>query len=321
MKKIKTVLLLIASISVVSCIFIGGCIDDIPYTPEDHSVVIEGKEDIYSTITDAINNAVNGDTILVGAGLYNESLIINKSITLVGDGKDTTTISGNLTGDVIYVSADYVTITGFTIQNAGNQSSPGVDAGIDVHSSYNTISDNNISSNGLNGLHFYIASKNNTITHNTISDNNYGIWLENASKNNISSNTVSSSTTYGIYIKSWSNNNLISNNVVTGNDLGARIKSSSGNTVSGNLFANNQRGLYFCCGATGNIAFSNSLINNSQWNASDNLNNQWDDGTYGNYWGDYSGPDTNGDGIGDAPYYISEGKSVDRYPLMEPPEI
>ena len=57
------------------------------------------------------------------------------------------------------------------------------------------------------------------------------------------------------------------------------------------------------------------------WNASDNLNNQWDDGTYGNYWGDYTGPDTNGDGIGDAPYYISEGKSVDRYPLMESPEI
>ena len=320
MKKIKAVLLLIASISIILCVFISGCTDD-TYNFSNDSVVIEGKEDIYSTITDAINNAIDGDTILVGAGLYNESLIITKSITLVGDGKDTTIISGNLTGDVIHISISHVTITGFTIQNAGNQSSPGIDAGIDIRSSYNTISNNNIISNGLYGIHLYIASKNNTVTHNTISDNNYGICLENASKNDISSNTVTSSTLYGVYLKSRSNNNLITNNVVTDNDLGARIKSSSGNTVTANLFANNQRGLYFCCGAIGNIAFSNSFINNSQWNASDNLNNQWDNGTYGNYWGDYNGPDTNGDGIGDAPYYISEGKSVDRYPLMEPPAI
>ena len=120
MKKIKAALLLVASISIILCIFISGCTDDTSNV-SDQSVIIEGKEAVYSTITDAINNAVNGDTILVGAGLYNESLIINKSITLVGDGKETTIISGNLTGDVIYVSVDYVTITGFTIQNAGTE--------------------------------------------------------------------------------------------------------------------------------------------------------------------------------------------------------
>jgi nitrous oxidase accessory protein NosD len=179
MKKINAVLLLIAPISVILCIFISGCTDDTSNV-SDHSVVIEGKEDIYSTITDAINNAVNGDTLLVGAGLYNESLIINKSITLVGDGKETTIISGNLTGDVIHISISHVTITGFTIQNAGIEYySKGTDAGIDIRSDYNTISDNNIISNGNYGLYFHTASNNNTITYNIFSENKYGIYSNN----------------------------------------------------------------------------------------------------------------------------------------------
>jgi nitrous oxidase accessory protein NosD len=75
--------------------------------------------------------------------------------------------------------------------------------------------------------------------------------------------------------------------------------------------------LYFCCGANNNVVFGNVFMNNSQWNADDSLNNQWDDGTHGNYWDDYNGSDADGDGIGDTPYYISNGKNEDRYPLME----
>jgi hypothetical protein len=38
----------------------------------------------------------------------------------------------------------------------------------------------------------------------------------------------------------------------------------------------------------------------------------------GNFWNDYSGKDSNGDGMGDIPYSISGGNNQDRYPLMEP---
>ena len=43
--------------------------------------------------------------------------------------------------------------------------------------------------------------------------------------------------------------------------------------------------------------------------------NSWDNGTFGNYWSDYNGTDSNGDGIGDIPYYINDG-NIDNHPLM-----
>ena len=49
----------------------------------------------------------------------------------------------------------------------------------------------------------------------------------------------------------------------------------------------------------------------------DTGSNTWDDSSEGNYWSDYNGTDSNGDGIGDIPYYIDgAGNATDRYPLM-----
>jgi nitrous oxidase accessory protein NosD len=59
---------------------------------------------------------------------------------------------------------------------------------------------------------------------------------------------------------------------------------------------------------------------NNALNAQDVCSNIWHDNILkeGNYWDDYTGNDTDGDGIGDTPYDISGGANQDIYPLMQP---
>jgi len=101
--------------------------------------------DDYSTIQKAISNANSGDTIYVRAGTYYENLIVDKSVTLEGENRDTTIIDGGGNGDVIRVAADYITITGFTITNSGNNKI--TRTGVKLWASYANISGNIISYN------------------------------------------------------------------------------------------------------------------------------------------------------------------------------
>jgi nitrous oxidase accessory protein NosD len=75
----------------------------------------------YHTIQTAINEANAGDTILVGPGTYNESLTIDKSVTLrSAKGAAETTLDGDHSSENYYmvkIKADNVTLDGFTITN------------------------------------------------------------------------------------------------------------------------------------------------------------------------------------------------------------
>jgi len=306
-------------ISIITSIsIICGCIND---ESTGKTVIIKGKDGTFLTIMEAIKESSNGDTILVSEGLYSETLIIDKTILLIGENSDDTIISGDETGDVIYINADYVNISGFTIKNSGKIDYPNVDSGIHINSDNNIISDNNIFSNDNCGIYIY-SSSNNTITNNYFYHMKYGIYLEYSTRNNISSNIISSNIEYGIYLSYLSNNNTISDNIFSDNKYGGQIKGSQENEIIRNLFRNNKMGLYFCCGGSNNIISHNIFINNSEWHAKGYPINKWDDGKSGNYWDDYNGTDSDGDGIGDIPYEIigyinQEDINADRYPLIE----
>ena len=75
----------------------------------------------YNKIQDAINAVSNRDTIFVYEGIYDENIILNKSINLIGENKETTIINGNSVKDVIIVTSEKIIIKGFTIRNSGNK--------------------------------------------------------------------------------------------------------------------------------------------------------------------------------------------------------
>ena len=53
----------------------------------------DGQRD-YASIQSAINNAVEGDVLYVHAGTYNEHIVVNKALTIIGNGSSDTIVSG-----------------------------------------------------------------------------------------------------------------------------------------------------------------------------------------------------------------------------------
>ena len=88
----------------------------------------------YTTIQSAINDAVDGDTVFVYNGTYtykksgNRGMIDirEKSISLIGEDKNTTILDGNFTNGhgIVHVDAEIFSISGFTIKNSWGITGP-----------------------------------------------------------------------------------------------------------------------------------------------------------------------------------------------------
>ncbi|NIQ05350.1 MAG: hypothetical protein GWO20_06370 [Candidatus Korarchaeota archaeon] len=103
-------------------------------------------------------------------------------------------------------------------------------------------------------------------------------------------------------------------------EAGIRFYSASNtNTITNNTITNhNYYGILLRSDSTGNCVYRNDVIDNDV-NAEDTYGgNAFNSSNIGNYWGDYTGSDTDDDGIGDIPYDISgEGGSKDYLPSIE----
>lgn len=239
----------------------------------------------WNTIMKGIGNVKEGGTVYVNHGTYYENVEAYKKLILKGNGMPIINAQGS--GSPIKVSADGITIDGFYVTGSSN-SYP--NAGISVLYNNNFIV-NNTAENNFKGI--YLAANNNTIAGNNISFNR---------------NTNISDGIYG-----GSDNNTIMNNVIIGNwDEGIQIGGNN-NVFIGNTIASNSNAGIELSGSF--IFYHNNIINNTIYQSEDS-NQSWNFNREGNYWSDYTGSDTNGDGIGDTPYYI-QGGSKDNYPFMK----
>jgi parallel beta-helix repeat protein len=172
---------------------------------------------------------------------------------------------------------------------------------------------------------FVHNSSANTIADNLVLKGGIGIFLHSSFQNEVSGNSVTDSSS-GITLE-FSTENIIDGNIVLGGFIGIRLDGSNENTVRKNVVKDcEQLALSFWRNASQNLFYLNSLINNTR-NVQESRPefqafpiNIWDNGTVGNYWGDYNGTDSDGDGIGDIPYIIDENNQ-DNYPLAEPHAI
>ncbi len=161
----------------------------------------------YSTIQEAIYNASDGDTIFVydDSSPYIENVVVNIRINLIGENKETTVIDGNGSGNVVYISANEVEITGFTITHG----TTGIY--LDGSTENVTISRNIITENDVYGISFSGFCERNNIIENIISHNLNGTYFSAGSYNEIYGNTFEENE-WGIQFILWCNENRIMRN-------------------------------------------------------------------------------------------------------------
>jgi len=204
----------------------------------------------YTTIQAAVNAASAGDTIIVGDGMYNENVDVDKRLTIRSENGSASTIvkAADLNDHVFEVTADYVNISGFRVEKAK--------AGIYLGSDANHC---NISNNFayLNYYGIYVRSSNNIIVHNTGKHNNYIIYLSYSSNNTLTNNTADLYNKNCIWLN-YSSNNMLTNNTANSNEFsGICLSYSNYNTLKNNTANSN---IHY--GIELHFSSYNALVNN-----------------------------------------------------------
>ena len=269
------------------CLLLASIIflTNIPNNPllAEPNVIIVTEED---NLQEKINNAQQGDIIYLKKGNYTQyRIMVNKSLTIVGEDPEKTIISGNNQEDatvILDVLADDVIIKNLTFTGAASGVPPG------------------------GGRALILADvKNVTIQDCIIYACPYGIEISNSSNNNIMRNNITQTTSCAISFVKGSQSNIVAYNNIYNNSIGILFAGS--NDINNKIYNNN---------FIDNINNIGGLWGNNSW--------YFDYTVGGNYWSDYNGADvfsgvyqneTGSDGIGDEPYQYQD-QDLDKYPYM-----
>ncbi len=217
-----------------------------------------------ASLAAAVEQALDGDQILVRSGVYLEKKInVNKSVTIEGEGFPI--IDGANTNELLHVTADHVTIRGLHLRNVGTSYTEDR-AGIRIdHAAYflvenNKLEDaffaiylayakhgavinNEIFGNAVNevssgnGIHLWYC-KHIRIEKNTITGHRDGIYFEFADSCQIRENFSKRNLRYGLHFM-FSNDDVYSDNTFIENGSGVAVMFSRRIAMYGNLFENN----------------------------------------------------------------------------------
>jgi len=212
----------------------------------------------YSTISNAINAAEDGDTILVHPGIYHEGLVIDKSLRILGDG-DLGDVVIKATGEnVLRFIAPSAEVSNLVLKQEGGGDFYAVDIGWGTP----TLKGCDITSKSLACIAIYVGADPHiygNIIHDgkaggiyvygdglgTIEDNDIygnafsGIEIKEGGNPTISKNVIHDGKSCGIYV--WDDGlGTIEDNDIYGNSrAGIEIREGGNPTVGGNRISGN----------------------------------------------------------------------------------
>lgn len=224
----------------------------------------------YTTIQAAIDNADEGDTILVLPGKYVECLTIDKSLKLVGSGNSTVIEnSGRQNTIAISPGTTGVTIESFYVNGSGTGT------GIYVLRCVNNIIQNNIIANHHIGIHIYDSSeiimRNNLMVRNHYNLRVWGLFLSHFLHNIDTSNLADGKPVYywisqhnktvpldAGYVAIVNSSNIIVKNLNLSHNLSGVLLAYTNDSFVVNVTAStNERGIYMV------YSHSNTVVNSN----------------------------------------------------------
>lgn len=231
------------------------------------------------TIQEAVDNASIGAQIYVYNGIYSSYVDIDKSVLITGESIDNV-ICQYGSENLFYIESEYVSISNMTITNVYGEGT------------------------GY-AIYIYNSGDFSTFSNLNIINNDAGIYINGAENILITNNNIEGNSDYGITLIG-AFNNTITRNYIQNNSIGIECQFANYNYIYDNYFENEEN-TYLIEETTFNY-----------WNVPKTLGINILGGPYigGNYWHNYSGPDTDSDGLGDTPYvvdYLLENS--DNYPL------
>ena len=240
-----------------------------------------GTKGPMKTITAALSAIKSWGTILVASGNYNENLVINQQVNLLGSGFNSIITSSNPLNPIINITGggNGSTISGFVLKSATSSSAIVISG-----ASTCTIKQNNITGNQIGVL---VSGNNNSVSDNNISGNTVGVYIGNKTKNNsITGNQINGSTSSGVYCEGGNNHTLKDNTITQGtsgvtvknskdvkieenrinsnNGTGISVQSSNNTTIQRNSISSNQDGIVISENSCKNLVADNSITNNKE---------------------------------------------------------
>jgi nitrous oxidase accessory protein len=253
--------------------------------------------DDYPTISSAIGNATDGDTILVKKGIYEEeTLEINRALSIIGQDAPNTIINLHppLVKTTVFtqvftnyanptnIKANDVKLSGFTINSKGGEiSATGnrtiitrnvINAFVHLRGSYQTVSENNLTAD----VTCSVGTRGNVYKNNVV---NGTIGCDSGSYNRFFANTIlgggiSSDGTsvhnviYGNTVKDgrgiWAcYSDVVARNTVTGNEQGISVGWGFNSVICGNIITSNLGAGLTKLEGTNNTFYANYVANNS----------------------------------------------------------
>jgi len=288
--------------------------------------------DDFPTIQAAVDAASDGDTVFVRAGTYYERVVMNKTLTLLGENRSNTIIWTDVTWEIgLTVQANDTVIKELTIE----------------YLYLSNISNILVQDDNIRRIYAEYSENANISRNNLVQ-----VWLRNCSLFLITENMVDFAAYgdpylgYGLMLREFSTNNTISKNTITNGTMvdegSIHLEWSGSNTICENNFVNNTFSVWFVLSDNNTFYHNNFTSNYAPFKfvmaMYVSLGNVFDAGypAGGNYYDDfshYSGNDsfrgvgqneTGSDGLGDTfrewyqyfPEFVFLGR--DSYPLMKP---